>query len=98
MMALTGLTDDYEHDGRVISEMLDRNILPYALKQHKETLERLGQAYKQIEAPFGALAMASLKVSTAAALASTSTNDATYTTLEGDIAGWTQHAIRSETR
>lgn len=31
MMALLGLTDSYQHDGRVITEILDENVLPSSL-------------------------------------------------------------------
>src|ERR1700751_89249 len=42
IMLLTGLTDDYQHDGRVITELLDPNILPSSLHAHSDTLLRLG--------------------------------------------------------
>jgi arylsulfatase A-like enzyme len=88
IMYLSGLTDDYQHDGRVLMELIDPQALGHDLHAHHETLLRLGQVYKQINAPFGQLAMATLKVSTHA-LQITSTNDATYTQLEGQIASWT---------
>jgi len=50
MMALLGLRDDYTHDGRVLIEALEPSAIPN----------------KQINAPFGPLAIASLGVSTAA--------------------------------
>jgi hypothetical protein len=82
------LSDDYQHDGRVMMEVIDPQALGHDLHAHHETLLRLGQIYKQINAPFGQLAMATLVVSTHA-LESTSVNDATYTQLEGQIASWT---------
>jgi len=88
MMSLLGLKDDYGHDGRVILELLDPSILPSTEHAHHETLLRLGQVYKQINAPFGDLAKQTLQISTAA-LASNSASDATYTRLENDIAGFT---------
>jgi hypothetical protein len=88
MMLLTGLTDDYQHDGRVVLEMLNPNILPSSLHAHSETLRRLGQIYKQINAPFGQLAQSTLTVSTYAIL-SNSPNDATYTNLENKVASRT---------
>ena len=88
LMMLTGLTDDYQHDGRVISEILDESALPNSLKAHKNTLESLGQVYKQINAPFGQLAQDTLKISTYA-ITSTSAGDAVYNNLEGKIADWT---------
>jgi hypothetical protein len=89
IMLLTGLTDDYQHDGRVVLEMLNPNILPSSLHAHTNTLRQLGQIYKQINAPFGQLAQSTLTVSTFAIL-STSPNDATYTSLENKIASWTE--------
>jgi hypothetical protein len=88
LLFLTGLTDDYQHDGRVILEMLDPNILPSSLHAHFNTLLQLGQVYKQINAPFGDLAESTLTVSTFA-LESNSSSDATYTNLETQIASWT---------
>src|SRR4029077_19570178 len=73
LMMLTGLTDDYQHDGRVITEILDQSVLPSSLKAHKNTLESLGQVYKQIDALFGQLAQDTLKIST---YAITSTSNA----------------------
>jgi hypothetical protein len=87
-MFLTGLNDDYEHDGRVILELVDHNVLPRSLHEHSDTLLDLGQIYKQIDAPFGELAENTLKVSTYA-LESDSTGDAVYASLENKIASWT---------
>ena len=88
MIALLGLTDDYEHDGRVILELIDPNILPSSLHAHSDTLLRLGQVYKQINAPFGSLAQSTLTVSTYAIL-SNSPGDAVYANLENQISLWT---------
>jgi hypothetical protein len=87
VLALTGLQDDYTHDGRVLFEVLDSSALPESLHDHSQTLFRLGRLYKQINAPFGKLGLTSLKVSTFA-LASSSTNDTAYTKLEAKIAAW----------
>jgi hypothetical protein len=88
MMFLSGLTDDYQHDGRVILELLDRNILPSSLHAHSDTLLQLGQIYKQINAPFGGLVESALKVSTYA-IQSDSAGDRVYNNLENQIASWT---------
>jgi hypothetical protein len=88
MLFLTGLVDDYQHDGRVILELLSSNILPASLQANSDTLLKLGQIYKQINAPFGQLAASALAVSTYA-LVSDSVGDATYTSLENRIASWT---------
>ena len=88
IMWLTGLSDDYQHDGRVLMELIEPNALGGDLHAHHETLLRLGQAYKQINAPFGQLAQSTLVISTHA-LQSTSMNDSTYAQLEAQIAAWT---------
>jgi hypothetical protein len=99
MMYLLGLKDDYTHDGRVILEMVDQNTLSGNLHAHSETLLRLGQAYKQINAPFGALAQSTLIVSNFA-LQSTSDGDSVYANLENKIASWTtqRDAIASQAK
>ena len=43
---LSGLTDDYDHDGRVLMELIAPNTLSGHLHAHHETLLRLGQTYK----------------------------------------------------
>jgi len=88
MMYLLGLKDDYQHDGRVIMEMVDPNVLPASVHAHSETLLRLGQSYKLINAPFGALAQSTLTVSNFA-IQSESDGDAVYASLEAKIAAWT---------
>jgi len=37
----------------VITEILDAKAVPQSLRAHRATLERLGAAYKQINAPLG---------------------------------------------
>ena len=88
MMALLGLKDDYQQDGRVVLEMLDGNALPQSLHAHHDTLLELGKIYKEIDAPFGKLAKDTLAISTYA-ITSTSTGDEVFNTLENKIAGWT---------
>jgi hypothetical protein len=85
LMALTGLTDDYAHDGRVLWEVLTGNVLPMSSRIHRGSLVRLAQAYKQLDAAVGDFGLATLAVSTDA-LASQSTSDATYTDLENWLA------------
>jgi hypothetical protein len=87
-LSLAGLTDSYIHDGRVLIEALHDWAVPQTLRAHRETLVRLGQVYKQLNAPFGDLTQASLAVSTVA-LTSNAAGDATYMALEQRIARWT---------
>jgi hypothetical protein len=83
ILALTGLKDDYSHDGRVITEILNNNAQPAAVRK-SESFTALARAYKQINATFGEFSMDLLKASTRA-LASNDANDATYTKIEGQI-------------
>ena len=88
MLSLLGLEDSFVHDGRVLFETMDEDALPKRLRGHKRTLPDLANVYKQINAPFGQLALDSLKISTAA-LASNTANDAVYSALQNRIAGFT---------
>ena len=79
LMHLTGLQDDYAHDGRVITEVLDDNL------QQADLISQLGAAYKAINAPLGVLGRHTLRLSTLAL----SGDDTTYATLEGQLANVT---------
>ena len=83
ILELVGLQDDYVHDGRVISEILQGYAQPAALKQ-STSFVALAQMYKRLNASFGQFAMATLKASTKA-LASNDPGDATYNSIEGQI-------------
>jgi hypothetical protein len=85
MLALLGLRDDYLHDGRVLTELVERDALPPALAAGGDLARRLGAVYKQIDAPFGALGRAAIAVSDAAVRG----DDATYRRLEAALAGLT---------
>jgi hypothetical protein len=87
-LSLLGLKDDYVGDGRVLVEPLYDWAVPQTLRAHRETLLRLAQAYKQINAPVGALGLATLKISTLA-LGSSTANDQTYKDLESRLASLT---------
>src|SRR5438132_1014562 len=80
---LVGLKDDYVHDGRVISEILEGSARPSAV-QKSTSFTALAQVYKQLNAPFGAFAMATLRASTKA-LGSNDAGDATYKSVEKRI-------------
>lgn len=66
MMALLGLRDDYTHDGRVLFEDLAPSAVPQMLNAHRETLLRLGQVYKQLNASVGQFGLDTLRIATAA--------------------------------
>ncbi len=55
ILTLAHLKDDYAHDGRVLFEVLSDRVLPDSLRAHHDTLSRLAEAYKQINAPLGEL-------------------------------------------
>jgi len=88
MLTLLGLSDDYTPDGRAIAEILQPSWVPSQLAAHRATLLRLGAAYKQLDAPFGALGMASLRYASAAVAGGSSTDDSAYLTADATIAGW----------
>jgi hypothetical protein len=100
MLDLVGLGDSYVHDGRVLIDQLDASAVPQSLRAHRETLRRLGDVYKQLNAPFGAFSMSVLKASTQAIKSGSATNDSTYETLEGRIGALTSRrdALASQIR
>jgi hypothetical protein len=84
MMALLGLHDDYQHEGRALLEVIQPSALPGAVRDNLGELILLGQILKQINAPVGALGLSTLQISTTA-LESNSPNDSTYTQLENQL-------------
>ncbi|MGB9112893.1 MAG: hypothetical protein WCF24_09235, partial [Acidimicrobiales bacterium] len=80
----TGLTDDYEHAGRVIYEILDRAVHPSGLNgsQDYDAFLSLGATYKQLEASVGEFGMATLE---AATIGLESTTTSTYQTMATDL-------------
>jgi hypothetical protein len=75
MMALLGLADDYVHDGRVLAEKMNPISVPLGI-QNSPAFVSLAQVYKQLNAPLGALSLATLAFSNASVLS----NDTTYGT------------------
>jgi hypothetical protein len=88
MLALLGLEDKYQHEGRVLAEELEPWALPDAIRDSKQNFVDLAAALKQINAPLGQLGKDSLKVSTVA-LNSNDTNDATFNRLEHELSNIT---------
>ena len=78
------MKDDYGHDGRVISEILQGYARPSALKK-SGSFVALAQIYKQLNASFGEFAMDTLKASTKALASGDPQDDTTYTSIEGQI-------------
>ena len=85
MNSILGLQDMYPSDGRVITEALLPTAYAGSLDANLSTTQSLGQSYKQINAPFAPFAQCVLSISTAA-LQGNDANDATYTSLESQIA------------
>jgi hypothetical protein len=89
MMTLLGLKDDYQTDGRAIVQPLFDWAVPQTLRAHRETLLRLGDAYKQLTASFGEFAMQTLIASTKALASGSAADDAKYTLVEHQISDLT---------
>jgi hypothetical protein len=88
MLTLLGLTDDYQHEGRALTEELTGWAEPSAVKKGGNFVA-LAQALKQINAPVGPLALASLHASTVALESGDMNSDATYTSIESQLASFT---------
>src|ERR1019366_4500327 len=73
LMYLTGLKDDYEHDGRVVTQLLARPNDALSARG----VAALGACYKQLNSSVGQFGTATLQASTKA-IESTSTGDKTY--------------------
>jgi hypothetical protein len=78
MLALLGLADSYQDDGRVVTQILAGHALPGELARHRHTTTELGDVYKQLNAPFGAFGTDTLAASTRAIAG----DDATYAATE----------------
>jgi hypothetical protein len=77
MLSVLGLRSDYVPDGRVLTEVLARPTDP--------AVTRLGEVYSQLEAAVGQFGLDTLTASTHA-LASNTPGDATYTSIENQLA------------
>jgi hypothetical protein len=99
VLTLLGLKDDYNTDGRAITQIADENALPVSLRVHHPSLEKLAASYKQLMASFGSFSMDTLAASSRA-LASNSPGDQTYTDTENAIASLTdqRNALASDIR
>jgi hypothetical protein len=86
ILSLAGLKDDYQHDGRVLFEALDDEAVPDSLRDRRDTLSALAEAYKQINAPRGTLGARTLTGISTKALKG---DDTTYAALEAQIEGIT---------
>jgi len=87
ILSLVGLADDYPHEGRALTETFTGWSTPSAVRKSAYFVP-LEQAFKQINAPVGALGLASLQASTAG-LESNDAGDSTYNFVEGQLATFT---------
>jgi len=85
IMALTGLQDDYSHDGRVLTEDFDGWARPTATRLNGG-FAKLAVIYKQIDASVGQFALATLAASTQAIESGSSSDDSRYVALENQLA------------
>jgi len=86
IMALTGLKDDYLHDGRVLMEVINPKALPASLAASKDALP-LARLYERLNAPFFQFSKDILTISTAALM---STDETKYASLEDEITALTK--------
>ena len=82
LIYLTGLKDDYEHDGRVITEILSDPNRALAAPG----VASLGACYKQLNSSVGQFGNFTLQASTAA-IESSTPGDARYRTVDAALAG-----------
>jgi hypothetical protein len=81
ILALAGLKDDYQHEGRVLAEVVTPSRLPVPIALQTSLFTQLATAYKSINAPLGPLGVNTLAYATQGVL---STNATTYS--EVDVA------------
>jgi hypothetical protein len=84
-LLLTGLKDDYAHDGRVLSEALSGSALPSSMRGNGNIFAKLARSYKQINACVGKFGLGTLRMSNSA-LISNDPGDATYNQVENNLA------------
>ena len=82
LMYLTGLKDDYEHDGRVVTQLLARPNQALAAPG----VNALGACYKQLNSSVGEFGTSTLQAATAA-IESTSQGDQTYIRTDQALSG-----------
>jgi hypothetical protein len=87
MLTLLGLQDDYQHEGRALTEKFTGWAQPSAVKQI--SFVALAEIYKQINAPLGSLGVASVHASTVAMESGDANSDAVYTSIENQLASFT---------
>ena len=84
LLTLLGLGDDYTADGAAVAQIFTPRALPPSMRRDRHGYERLSAAYKQLNAPFGEFANATLTADTNA-IESHSPSDATYTAMDNQL-------------
>jgi hypothetical protein len=99
LLTMLGLKDDYQTDGRAVTQIADENALPVSLRVHHPSIEKLAGSYKQLMASFGLFSMYTLTASTHA-LSSNSAGDATYNNIENQLIALTnqRNALAADIR
>jgi arylsulfatase A-like enzyme len=82
LMALTGLRDDYRHDGRVLFELLNT-------RGHDGSILDLAEVYKQINAPVGAFGMATVRGATTSIESGSASDDSRYSNFDAKLTSLT---------
>jgi arylsulfatase A-like enzyme len=89
ILVLTGLTDDYQSEGRTLVEFLQNWALPDGVSDSSDEFVELARAFKKINAPNAELGRTSLIISTRALASGSPGNDSTYFTLENELSNIT---------
>jgi hypothetical protein len=85
LLALAGLKDDYNVDGRVLTELLAPHALSRAVRENAGGVVALGRVYKQILASTGRFAADTLTASTRALASGSASNDTEYQRTEAAL-------------
>jgi hypothetical protein len=88
LMVLLGLTDDYSHDGRALTEELTGFARPDATTMSDGYL-KVARMYKQIDASVGEFGQATLAASTRGIESGSSTDDSAYASMENQLGSLT---------
>jgi hypothetical protein len=83
LLALLGLTDDYTHAGRVLTDIVDPSSVPAAVSD--PSYDKLARMYTALESPVGVFALATLAASTDGLASGSTAGDATYQRIEREI-------------
>jgi hypothetical protein len=85
LLALAGLKDDYNVDGRVLTELLSPSVLSHAVRSDVGDVVDLGRVYKQILASTGQFAADTLTASTRALASGSASRDTEYRVVEAAL-------------